>query len=140
LTGAFWIDIIYIIGKKREGLICYFLKIDKKGERSMNKEEKVSAADDFFLEMEKQARTGETIVKVIVISSFVFLAADLIFSIIMGTFTFWSIIKSILWAFFYCKLYDGRAWAKWLYIISCAVGIVILVILFVQITDAGLSI
>lgn len=94
--------------------------------------------NEFFLNMDKQARTGEIIVKVIVICSYVFLVTDFIFSIIMGTFSFFSIIKLIIWAIFYEKLYIGRAWAKWLYIISCAIGIILLAVLYSQLSERHL--
>jgi hypothetical protein len=129
-----------IVIESQDGFyISCFLKSDrKKGERSMIKEEKVSAADDFFLEMEEKAYTGAKIIKVIVISSYVFLVADFILSIFLGTLSLWNVLIWVLWAIFYYKLYTGRTWAKWLYIISCAVGTVLSVIILVRLTDAGL--
>lgn len=104
----------------------------------MDKEGKPAAAEDFFLEMEKQARTGEKIVKVIVISSYVLLAVDVVLSFVNRTFSLLSLIMWILWAVFYYKLYIGRTWAKWLYVISSAIGIVFSLILLSQLPEAYL--
>ncbi len=104
----------------------------------MDNAERAVAANDFFMDMERQARRGEIIVKVIVISSYVLLAIDVILSFINRTFSLLSLIIWVLRAIVYYKLYTGRTWAKWLYIIVSAIGVVFSVILLVQLVEAAM--
>lgn len=103
----------------------------------MDKVEKTAAADEFFLKMEKQAQTGEVMVKVIVVLSYVCMFADFVPSIVEGIFSVWGYIISILWAICYYGLYLGRVWAKWLYIISSAVVVLFLIIPLLHLAGMG---
>ncbi len=100
----------------------------------MDKEEKAFTVDELYLKMEKQAKTGEKIVKVIVIIGYICLFADILPYVILGIFKEWTFnmwtfnswgfvwfyIISMLWSVCYYALYHGKVWAKWVYIISFA--------------------
>lgn len=69
---------------------------------------------------------GKKIVDVVLTISIIQMALGQLISLITGTFALLNILQIVFWCFIFYKIYNGRAWAKWWYVIGTGFSAVIL--------------